>query len=182
MSTYSRAKHRFIEPRESLSGPETYATTVRGVRGVHMCSGVLGDREWTHRAEGLRHAMQECLGCKRHAQGGCTSARLCHDQAGHRVVAKGRRTGYAPGIVVVVRLSPTTCRRCRSESGVDHVARRSNEHDVEKVKPAAFTRRRKTGSPAQSPRLPSEGHSGLQLRDGPSTPPIESFQPCRYPS
>ena len=26
-----------------------------------MCSGVLGDREWTHRAEGLRHAMQECL-------------------------------------------------------------------------------------------------------------------------
>ena len=55
-----------------------------------MCSGVL--REWTRRAEGLRHAMQECMGCKRYAQGGSTSARLCHAQ--HRVEAKVRTGDY----------------------------------------------------------------------------------------
>ena len=104
-------------------------------RGDHMCSGVL--REWTRRAEGLRHAMQECMGCKRHAQGGSTSARLCHAQ--HRVEAKG----CAPGIIVVVGLVPTTRRRCRSERGVDHAARRLNELDVEKVQPAAFTCRQR---------------------------------------
>ena len=53
-----------------------------------MCSGMLGDGEWTRRAEGL---MQECLGCKRHAQRVLTSARLWHAQ--QRVKAIGVRTG-----------------------------------------------------------------------------------------
>ena len=39
---------------------------------------------------------------------------------------------------MVVRVSPTTRRRCRLEGGVDHVARRSNELGVERVQPAAF--------------------------------------------
>ena len=39
---------------------------------------------------------------------------------------------------MVVRLVPTTRRRCRPERGVDHVARRSNELGVERVQPAAF--------------------------------------------
>ena len=51
-------------------------------------------------------------------------------------------------MIVVVRLVPTTRRRCRPERRVNHVARRSNELDVEKVQPAAFTCGRKVGLPA----------------------------------
>ena len=64
---------------------------------------------------------------------GCTSARLCHDQG----TGQWQR-GRSLGIIVVVRLVPTTRRRCRPERGVDHVARRSNELGVERVQPAAF--------------------------------------------
>ena len=51
---------------------------------------------------------------------------------------------------MVVRLVPTTRRRCSLESGVDHVARRPDELDVEKVQPAAFTCGRKIGSAESS--------------------------------
>ena len=40
-------------------------------------------------------------------------------------------------------------RRCRSERGVENLARTSNELDVEMVQTAAFTCDRKIGSPAQ---------------------------------
>jgi hypothetical protein len=60
---------------------------------------------------------------------------------------------------VVVRLVPTTRRRCRPESGVDHVARTSNELDVEKVQPADITCGRKIGSAESSLAGPSSpGH------------------------
>lgn len=51
---------------------------------------------------------------------------------------------------MVVRLVRTTRRRFRLENGVDHVARRSDELDVEKVQPAAFTCGRKIGSAESS--------------------------------
>ena len=51
---------------------------------------------------------------------------------------------------MVLRLVPTTRRRCSLESGVDHVARRPNEQGVEKVQPAAFTCGRKIGSAESS--------------------------------
>jgi hypothetical protein len=61
--------------------------------------------------------------------------------------------------MVVVRLVPTTRRRCRPESGVDHVARTSNELDVEKVQPADITCGRKIGSAESSLAGPSSpGH------------------------
>ena len=56
---------------------------------------------------------------------------------------------------MVVRLVPTTRRRCRPESGVDHVARTSNELDVEKVQPADITCGRKIGSAESSLAGPS---------------------------
>ena len=60
---------------------------------------------------------------------------------------------------MVVRLVPTTRRRCRPESGVDHVARTSNELDVEKVQPADITCGRKIGSAESSLAGPSSpGH------------------------
>ena len=70
-------------------------------------------------------------------------------------------------MIVVVRLVPTTRRRCRPERRVNHVARRSNELDVEKVQPAAFTCGRKIGLPAgmAATMAPKSSHTALTGRE-----------------
>ena len=70
-------------------------------------------------------------------------AKGSHERSAVARSAKGKGIGVRTGIIVVVGLVPTTRRRCRSERGVDHAARRLNELDVDKVQPAAFTCRQR---------------------------------------
>ena len=72
---------------------------------------------------------------------------------GCSAVPRSGRKGWVgkrgePAIIMGGRVVQTTRRRCRPERRVNHVARRSNELDVEKVQPAAFTCGRKVGLPA----------------------------------
>ena len=110
----------------------------------HVCSRVLGDREWTQPGGRVAACDAWVFGLHTARVGRCTSARLCRDQG------KGRRASSPiTWMIMGSRVVEMARRRCRSERGVENLARTSNELDVEMVQTAAFTCDRKIGSPAQ---------------------------------
>ena len=146
-------------------------------------SRVLRDRVWTRPGRVGAACDAWVLGLLAAHVRGCMGARLCRDQGEGWVGKRGE-----PSIIMGERVVQTTRRRCRPERRVNHVARRSNELDVEKVQPAAFTCGRKIGLPAgMAPHcsvkvLPHGSHrTRFRIRGVPSSPSIESFPPGRYP-
>ena len=106
-------------------------------------SRVLRDRVWTRPGRVGAACDAWVLGLLGAHVRGCMNARLCRDQGEGWVGKRGE-----PWIIMGGRVVQTTRRRCRPERRVNHVARRPNERDVEKVQPAAFTCGRKVGLPA----------------------------------